>query len=64
MSEGMKAVLDRYVERFVSRKFLTWLTATWLVLNTSLTSEDWVAVSLVYISSQAAVDLAKAWRHG
>jgi hypothetical protein len=60
----VRAWLDRHVERFISRKFLAWGTATYLVLSNSLTSEDWVAVTLVYIGSQALVDLAATWRHG
>ena len=60
----MKAFLDKHVERFISRKFLAWGTATGLVLTQSVTSEDWVAVKLVYIGSQALVDLATQWKHG
>ena len=60
----MKAVLDRYVEKFVSRKFLAWGTATYLIFSGNLTSEDWVAVTLAYIGSQALVDLATQWKHG
>ena len=60
----VKAWLDKHVERFISRKFLAWGTATYLVLSNSVTSEDWVAVTLVYIGSQALVDLAATWRHG
>ena len=64
MSEEAKAILDRILSRLTSRKLLVWLTATGLSIAGTVTSEDWVAVSLVYIGSQAAVDLAKAWRHG
>ena len=60
----VKAFLDKHVERFISRKFLAWGTATGLVLSQSVTSEDWVAVTLVYIGSQAMVDLATQWKHG
>jgi len=60
----MKAALDRYVEKFISRKFLAWGTATYLIFNGNLTSEDWVAVTLAYIGSQAIVDLATQWKHG
>ena len=60
----MRAWLDKHVERFISRKFLAWGTATWLVYANALTSEDWVAVTLAYIGSQALVDLATQWRHG
>ena len=60
----VRAWLDKHVERFISRKFLAWGTATYLVYMNSLTSEDWVAVTLAYIGSQALVDLATQWRHG
>ena len=62
--QKVKAWLDKNVERLISRKFLAWGTATVLVCNSMLTSEDWVAVTLVYIGSQALVDAAVQWRHG
>jgi hypothetical protein len=60
----MKAFLDKHVERFISRKFLAWVTASGLAAWGVVTSNDWVAVTLVYIGSQALVDLATAWKHG
>ena len=60
----VRAFLDKHTERFISRKFLAWVTATGLVYTGSVTSEDWVAVTLVYIGSQALVDLATQWKHG
>jgi hypothetical protein len=64
MMSQVKAWLDKHTERFISRKFLAWGTATYLVATSALTSEDWVAVTLAYIGSQALVDLATQWRHG
>ena len=60
----VRAWLDKHVNRFISRKFLAWGTATWLALQNSLTSEEWVAVTLAYIGSEALVDIASRWRHG
>ena len=60
----VRAWLDKHINRFISRKFLAWGTATWLALQNSLTSEDWVAVTLAYIGSEALVDIASRWRHG
>ncbi len=60
----VRAWLDKHVNRFISRKFLAWGTATWLAMQNSLTSEDWVAVTLAYIGSEALVDIASRWRHG
>ena len=53
----VKAWMDKQLQRFISRKFLAWGTATYLVATSALTSEDWVAVTLVYIGSEALVDL-------
>tara|TARA_B100000927_G_C16271694_1_gene391771 strand:- start:157 stop:375 length:219 start_codon:yes stop_codon:yes gene_type:complete len=61
---ALKAFADRHVERFISRKFLAWLTATVLAVTGAVTSGDWVAVTLAYIGSQALVDLAVQWKHG
>jgi len=60
--EGTKAWLDRHIQRFISRKFLAWVTATYLVVMGGLTSDNWVAVTLVYIGSEAAVDLVARWK--
>ena len=64
MVAEIKAFADKYTERFISRKFLAWLTATALCLYGAVTSGDWVAVTLTYIGSQALVDLAVQWKPG
>jgi len=61
----MRHVLDKGLNKLVSRKLMVWLTATYLMLYTgSLASEDWVAISLAYISIQGLADIASQWRHG
>jgi len=64
MIKATKAFLDKHVERFISRKFLAWGTATYLVVLGGVTSDDWVAVTLAYIGSEALVDIASRWKHG
>ena len=64
MGEQVRAFADKHLERFISRKFLAWLTATGLCYVGTVTSGDWVAVTLAYIGSQALVDLAVQWKHG
>ena len=64
MTQLAKAFADKHLERFISRKFLAWLTATGLCAYGTVTSTDWVAVTLAYIGSQALVDLAIQWKHG
>ena len=45
MVEKAKAFADKHVERFISRKFLAWLTATGLCFGGMVTSDNWVAVT-------------------
>ena len=61
----MKQVLDKGLNKLMSRKLMVWSTATYLMLFTnSLASEDWVAISLAYIGIQGLADIAAQWRHG
>lgn len=64
MTEKARAFLDRNVEQFVSRKFLAWVAATCMCIFGNVTSEDWVAVTMAYIGTQALVDAAVKWKHG
>lgn len=59
-----KAFLDKSVERLVSRKFLAWIVATCMVFYGILDGDNWVAITLTYIGTQALVDTAVAWKHG
>ena len=54
--------MDKHVERFISRKFLAWIAASGLALYGVLSSSDWTSLTMVYIGSQAAVDLVKGLR--
>jgi len=60
----LRHAVDKFLTKMISRKLLVWGTATGLLFFSNLSSSDWVAVSLVYIGSQGAADLAKAWKHG
>lgn len=64
MVAALKSIADKYTERFISRKFLAWITATVLCYVGTVTSSDWVAVTLAYIGTQALVDMATQWKHG
>jgi len=60
----VKAFADRYLERFMSRKLLVWISTTSLLLAEYVNSEQWVAISLAYIGSQGIADIATAWKSG
>tara|TARA_B100000214_G_C23957446_1_gene623579 strand:- start:263 stop:469 length:207 start_codon:yes stop_codon:yes gene_type:complete len=64
MVAEMKAFADKYTEKFISRKFLAWLMATGLCAFGTVTSDNWTAITLAYIGTQALVDMAVKWKHG
>ena len=64
MVSKLKAFADKHTEKFISRKFLAWLTATGLCVYGTVSSDNWTAITLAYIGTQALVDMAVKWKHG
>ena len=64
MSELQRSLLDRILQRAISRKLLVFLTATGLMTFSDLDSETWGLIAIVYIGCQSVVDMMKAYRHG
>ena len=60
----IKAFLDKYLERWTSRKLLVWLTASGFLATNKLGPDEWVAVSLAYIGIEGLADIATRWKHG
>ena len=60
----MRALMDKVLNKLVSRKLLVFLTATGLSLAGSLDSDTWGMVAIAYIGAQGVVDVAKMWKHG
>jgi hypothetical protein len=52
----MRHLLDKGLEKIVSRKLLAWATATGLLMFADLQSADWVLITCVYIGGQTVVD--------
>jgi hypothetical protein len=64
MSDETRAIIDDTISRFVSRKFLAWLTACVMTGLGYLGPDEWVAVTLAYVGTQGLVDAAVQWKHG
>ncbi len=62
----MRQVLDKTLNKILSRKLMVWLTATsFMFLDVvPLASSDWVAISLAYIGLEGLADIASRWKHG
>ncbi|HUW48366.1 MAG TPA: hypothetical protein VMW36_06455 [Patescibacteria group bacterium] len=50
-------LIDKLLGRAVSRKLLVWATATTALFFGIVQPENWVEISMIYIGSQAAVDM-------
>ena len=64
MTEQQKeAIIDKFSEKLISRKFLAWLTATGLLAFTSnLDASNWVIVTSIYIGGQTVIDAVERLR--
>jgi hypothetical protein len=60
----MHEKIDSWLGKWASRKLIVWGTSTAFLAAGSVTSSDWVAVSLAYIGLQGAADIAAKWKHG
>ena len=52
----MRHIIDKSLDKMVSRKLLAWATATGLLMFADLASSDWVIITCVYIGGQTVVD--------
>jgi len=56
MAKIAKGLLDRVLEKVVSRKLLVWSTATALMFTSHIDSGDWLILSALYIGGQSVID--------
>lgn len=58
-----KGVVDRLLEKTVSRKLLVFATATGLLIaDSGLDAATWGWIALCYIGTQGAIDAMKAYK--
>lgn len=63
MGKRTSAALDRLQAKIVSRKLLVWLVATLFLVTLFITPEHWFLISLVYIGSEAAMNIVTVIRN-
>jgi hypothetical protein len=51
-----KGTIDKFLERYSSRKLMVFAIATLLTLFGDVTSSDWVTISAIYIGGQTIID--------
>jgi hypothetical protein len=52
----MRARIDKILNRYVSRKLMVFIVASFGLFSGTLISSDWVTIAAVYIGTQAAID--------
>lgn len=63
--EGEKlGLLDKIIGRIISRKFFVFLTATGLLIWSTLDPDTWGMIAMIYIGGQTVIDAAVSWKHG
>jgi len=52
----MKAKIDTILKKYVSRKLMVFVVASFGLFSATLTSSDWVTIAAVYIGTQGVID--------
>jgi len=53
----MKAFVDNYLNKFISKKLTVFIISCVFVYTQKILSAEWVNIAMVYIGSQACVDM-------
>jgi len=59
MMTVFKHGLDKALDKLVSRKLLVWIISTIFMYMAKIESSDWVMISMIYLGSQGALDVAE-----
>tara|TARA_Y100000310_G_C20264735_1_gene615283 strand:+ start:240 stop:422 length:183 start_codon:yes stop_codon:yes gene_type:complete len=58
----MKAKIDKFLGKFISKKLTVFIIACVFIYTSKILPSQWVNIAMVYIGSQAAVDMLIALR--
>ena len=64
VSSERLGLVDKIVGRLISRKFFVFLTATGLLIWSTLDPNTWGMIAMIYIGGQTVIDAAISWKHG
>ena len=59
----MKAKIDQFLGKWLSRKLMVFVVACFGLFSGTLTSSDWVIIATAYVSLQGFVDIVKQLRN-
>lgn len=61
MPAKLKSVIDKLIEKFISRKLLVWIVSTVALFLGVIDPSTWMAISLGYIGTHMVTDIASQW---
>ena len=64
IKEKTGSIIDRVLEKAISRKLLVFATATGLMAYSLLDPETWGLIAVVYVGGQSVIDTVKIYKHG
>jgi len=64
LKEKTGSMIDKVLEKAISRKLLVFATATGLMAYNLLDPETWGMIAIVYVGGQSIIDTVKVYRHG
>jgi len=63
LQNSKKGMLDALQEKIVSRKLFVFLVSTGLLAWSTLDSDTWGMIAVIYIGGQSVIDAVKVWRN-
>ena len=64
VKEKKLGIIDKMLEKAISRKLLVFGSATGLMIWSTLDPETWGLIAFVYVGGQSVVDAVKTYKHG
>jgi hypothetical protein len=64
LKEKTGSVIDKILEKAISRKLLVFATATGLMAYNLLDPETWGMIAIVYVGGQSIIDTVQVYKHG
>ena len=64
VKEKKLGIIDKLLEKAISRKLLVFVSATGLMVWSTLDPETWGLIAIVYVGGQSVVDAVKTYKHG
>jgi len=62
--EKTGSIIDKILEKAISRKLLVFATATGLMAYNLLDPETWGMIAIVYVGGQSIIDTVQVYKHG